>query len=163
MAEVQNISVITERSAGWCWSGGLARPGLPSRDLSHFPMLSVLLEAVGSAFISGSPCNPAAPLSRLPAAPCTPPHTVLLGPSQAARRLTWTPFPVWGVLLAGKQEDVEGVLGLAPDVVGSAALGQAPSWALGVCSLHQEKVMVWRILGSRWRLSHWTDWETVSH
>lgn len=75
MAEVQNISVITERSAGWCWSRGLARPGLSRRDLSHFPMLSVLLETVGSAFISGSPCNPAAPLSRLPAAPWHPsPH-----------------------------------------------------------------------------------------
>lgn len=168
MAEVQNLSIITGRSAGRRWSGGLAtaraaQPRARGAQLSYFPMLSIPLEAANLPSSLGllATLQPLCADSQPP--PGAPPHAVPLGPAQAAHRLAWTPFPAQGVLPAGQQGDVEGVLGLAPGTVGSTGLGQAQSWPRGVRIIRQEKVMVWRILGSRRRLSYWTNWETVSH
>ena len=165
MAEVENVSIITEG----CWSRGLALPGLSSREPREPPVLLPRTQHPAGAFISGSPRRPTAPLSRLTAITLRPPAPSSLTPTcyfLAHPRLTMArpqcPSQPWESShrpAGGRGRGAK--FGSGHRWLSST--GQALTGARGVCMLHKEKAMLQRKLRGCWRLSYWTDWETVSH
>lgn len=128
-----------------------SQPRAQVAHLRYFPTLSVLL--LSSAALPVTP-QPACPGCQPPPNTRPTPACYLLAHPGVAHRLAPTDnLPSPRSPSPGRQEGVAGVPGLAP-----AQLDWAGSvLACGVCVIHQEKVVVWRKLGSCWRLSCWTS------